>query len=478
MKSTALIFIIALLFSLVVSPTLMAQRPNVQWQRTFGGPEDDFAFWVEQTRDGGYILVGEKWYQSEEGQCSGVYLIKTNALGYQQWYTIPGGTALERYNRGRCVRQTADGGFIIGGTVINGCPPLYMWIGKTDSLGQAQWTNYLSAGAEAECVQLTGDGGYVLAGYTQLYDFYLVKINSYGDTVWTRTYDSTDEAAYVEPCTDAGYIIVGGSYNGNLLILKTDSLSNEEWRQQYSGGFGRCVKMTPDSGYVVIGSTDRYGAGGFDLWLLKLDQNGDSLWTHTYGGNYDDFGHTVEITADGGYIITGYMTLDEQGDLQAYLVKTNSLGDSLWTLAVGGSYEDVAFCGHQTADSGFVMAGYTSSFGAGQKNVYLVKTTAELPNGVSPTPCLTLLNNPYLNPSYPNPFNSVTIIRFDIITPCPVSLQIYNLLGQQVNTLIDQSAVQGSYSIPWNATNLPSGIYFCRLQAGNFVQTRKLVLLK
>ncbi|MBU1937247.1 T9SS type A sorting domain-containing protein [bacterium] len=149
--------------------------------------------------------------------------------------------------------------------------------------------------------------------------------------------------------------------------------------------------------------------------------------------------------------------------------------DSLWGRTFGGSDADICTSIQQTTDGGYILGGYTNSFGAGGWDFWLVKTGPEL----TAEPLDAFLPTEHaLHPNWPNPFNPTTTIRYDVKQTGHVQLTIFNLLGQEVTRLVDSQRLAGTYTISWNATDLPSGIYFYQLQTADFVQTRKMVLVK
>jgi hypothetical protein len=240
-------------------------------------------------------------------------------------------------------------------------------------------------------VQQTTDGGYIIAGYTESFgagsgDVYLIKTDADGDSLWTKTYGGTgnDDGWSVQQTTDGGYIIAGSTmsmetYIANVYLIKTNSSGDTLWTRTYGGtakDFGVSVQQTSDDGYIVAGKTKSYGAGSGDVYLIKTDADGDTIWTRTYGGSNDEAGKSVQQTSDGGYIIAGYK--DYGGwDCDVYLIKTNSSGDTLWTRTYGGGDREWGHSVQQTSDGGYIIAGYTASFGAGFKDVYLIKTDTD-----------------------------------------------------------------------------------------------------
>jgi len=203
------------------------------------------------------------------------------------------------------------------------------------------------------------------------------------DTLWARTYGggSTDVGNSVQQTSDGGYIITGytNSYGGgsiDVYLIKVNADGDTLWTATYGGSdgeAGECVQQTDDGGYIITG-IDQYGEGS-DVYLIKVNGNGDTLWTRTYGGSGAEGGRSVQQTTDGGYIIAGY-TADSWGLSKVYLIKTDANGDTLWTKILGDSpYGDYSGRSvQQTTDSGYIIAGYTNVGGGGSYDVYLIKT--------------------------------------------------------------------------------------------------------
>jgi hypothetical protein len=148
------------------------------------------------------------------------------------------------------------------------------------------------------------------------------------------------------------------------------------WERTYGGSEiekGNSVEHTSDGGYIITGWTSSFAVGSFDIYLVRTDSNGDTLWTKAYGGEEMEEGCSVCQTADGGFIVAGYTYSYGNGNSDVYLIKTNSSGDTMWTRTVGGSEIDAAYSVANTQDGSFVAAGYTNSFGAVGSDVYLLK---------------------------------------------------------------------------------------------------------
>ena len=355
--------LITLLTAIYLTSIASAQT---SWLRTYGGTNDDGGESVQQTTDGGFIIAG--CTESFGAGGADFYLIKTDDSGDTLWTKTYGGTG---YDYGNFVRQTTDGGYIVVG-----------------------------------CTKSFGTGGY---------DVYLVKTNNSGDTLWTRTYggESDEWGCSIRQTTDGGYVIAGitgslGVDTADVYLLKTNASGDTLWTRTYGGtGFdwGNSVQQTTDGGYIIAGTTSTFGAGSDDVYLVKTNAQGDTLWTRTYGGTGEDYGNSVQQTSDGGYIIAGWTESFGAGLTDVYLIKTNASGDSLWTRTYGGTSYDEGNSVQQTKDGGYVIAGYTTSSGTGNVDVYLIKTDSLGDVGVAEP----LTGHP-LRPTrfliQPNPFTS------------------------------------------------------------------------
>jgi hypothetical protein len=369
------------------------------WEKTFGGSNYDEGHYVQQTKDGGYIIIGKT--ESFGNGDRDVLLLKTDENGDSLWIKTFGGKGEDVGVYGQ---QTSDGGYIIVGSTEsfgNGKDDntlfetqnnthfyktferMDLYVIKTDENGDSLWTKTFGGKGrdDGREIQQTSDGGYIIVGDTKNdgnWNVYLNKINENGDLLWTKTFEGSGNS--VKQTTDGGYIITNGTFSlrteSSLSLKKTDENGNLLWNKSYGTNFsgGGEIQQTSDGGYIIVGNIDK--GTNWDIYLIKTNSKGDSLWTKTFGGKNYESGSSVQQTSDGGYILTGgsssFGNKDSSGDM--YLVKTDENGDSLWIKTFGGKNYDIGFSIQQTKDGGYIITGITESFGNGKWDVYLIKT--------------------------------------------------------------------------------------------------------
>ncbi|MGD8545000.1 MAG: hypothetical protein PVH12_02390 [Candidatus Bathyarchaeota archaeon] len=357
---------------------------GTSWNQTYGGSNDDNAMVVVQTNDGGYAIIGHT-FSYGAGQLD-IWLIKTDSFGNIQWNRTFGGT---EYEYGATIIQTADGGYIIGGQTRSfGAGQTDPWLIKTDSFGNMQWNKTCGGIADEGVTALVqaNDGGYAIIGNTDAEGgvaCFLIKTDAMGNHQWNQTYKDTyrNYPSSGVLTSDGGYVMAGvrqpgGSSSRDFQLIKVDSSGNHLWNKTYGGSSEETaigVVRTVDGGYAIIGATHSFGVNT-DAWLVKTDATGNMQWNKNYGGTGQDVGDTIIQTFGGGYAITGQTTSFGAGSWDAWLIKVDSSGNHLWNQTYGGSSVDIGSNLIQTTDGGFAIASFTSSFGAGGVDFWLIKT--------------------------------------------------------------------------------------------------------
>lgn len=480
----------AVILGLVWAGNLHAGGPDSVWTRTYGGTAADYGYCVRQTpADGGYVIAGTT-YSFGAGSYD-AYLVKTDDQGDSLWMRTYGGPGAEyAYS----VEPTLDGGYILAGyTSSSGSGGNDFYLVKTDQYGNAAWEETYGGGGDdrARAVRQTlPDSGYIIAGYTASFglgaeSMYLVKTDASGIVAWTRTYGGPDwdEATDVEQTPDGGYIVVGstasfGSGMDEVYLIKTEPDGDSVWTRTIGAAgsdYGYSVDVTrPDSGFIVAGATYSFGAGS-QVYLARTTAHGDTLWTKSFGGASNDYGYSVRQTfPDSGFIVTGSTrSYGVGGDV--YIVKTDRRGDLIWTRNYGGSVYDEGMAVVQTVpDSGYVVVGSTRSFGSGNYDVYLLKSEPVLA-GIDDAD-LVACPAVFVRIS-PNPFTDGTLIQFDAPWDRPVPVRIYNLLGQEMAHFAAARS-----PLYWDGTAGPGrkaapGLYFIRVgQAGRSATAKALLM--
>ncbi|MBN2682223.1 MAG: T9SS type A sorting domain-containing protein [Bacteroidales bacterium] len=399
----------SILFVLSFSFMLNCQV-HIQWQKCLGGTDGDYAYSIQQTSNGGYIVAGST--SSNNGDVSGnnggtdIWIVKLDIIGNLLWQKCFGGTNDDYATH---IQKTDDGGYIVVGTTnsnngdVTGNNGSYdIWFVKLDNSGNIQWQKCIGGTNDdyAYFIQQTIDNGYIVAGYTWSNDgdisgnngnedMLIVKLDNSGNIIWQKCFGGTeyDRAHYIQQTTDGGYIVTGytfsndGDVSGNngeedMWVVKLDNLGDLQWQKclggtDWDGAFS--IKQTADGGYIVAGETcsgdgDVFGYNwGYDVWIVKLDNLGNIQWQKCLGGTYWEHSFSIQITSDGGYIVAGNSESNDgdvsgnHGNVDFWVAILDNLGNIKWQKCLGGSGIDGAYNVQQTIDGGYIVAGTTNS---------------------------------------------------------------------------------------------------------------------
>ena len=479
----------------------VAQGPDTLWTKTYGGTEYDGGYSVQECTGGGFIIAGET-YSFGAGSFD-IYLIRTNADGDTLWTQTYGGTD---YDWGSSVQECvptksgqASGGFIIAGVTCSfGAGSFDVYLIRTNADGDTLWTQTYGGTNwdKGSFVQECASGGFIIAGYTGSFgagerDVYLIRTDADGDTLpdsvgtgWTKTYGgiSYDYGNSVQECAGGGFIIAGytksfGAGSEDVYLIRTDADGAPLWTKTYGGtdsDRGNSVQECAGGGFIIAGYTKSFGAGSEDVYLIRTDADGAPLWTKTYGGTDSDRGESVQECAGGGFIIAGETESFGAGQRDVYLIRTDADGDTLWTKTYGGTGSDRGESVQECAGGGFIIAGKTESFGAGQSDVYLIRISEAGVEEQKELRVESLELRVFPNPSFGN-----AVIKYGLQEKANVSLGLYDITGRLVKTLYSGTQEKGEHKVNVGAYHdTPTGIYFVKMETSEFKATKKLTILR
>ncbi len=479
---------------LLLLPIVLYAQPDTLWTWTTDLDGPGLFTSVELTADGGYVVGG---YGPEPTRMScDIWFHKLNVSGVPVWNRL-----IDHRNNEGCdaMLPTSDGGYLLVGSFWDTDQlPIDILAVKTDATGDTLWCRLYrhfewNDEWEVNGIVAVPDGGYAMVGTTVdasgiSYDAFLMRIAENGDSLWTRQYGGVGGDYGNDILTvDDGYAIVGGRSRNvagdvagpDCWLVRTNAIGDTLWTRSYrhnndywNNGIRIC--RAAGGGYVICGVVETVGYGNSDAWLIRTDENGDTLWTRCYSGPGEQSFNDVQLTMDGCYLAVGH------DNSSALMVKYDSAGNTVWskTVDMGGEMSWLMRV-RQTPDSGYIAAGKNDPIGAPYATGFVLKTTPDAMLAAEPDHLLhTMPQTLELHPAYPNPFNAVTTLSFSLSHSSSVTLTVFDLLGQVVYETNLGQLTTGVHRHLFNANDLPSGVYLARVQAGKESQMQKIVLLK
>ncbi len=419
MNSTTL-WTMALVTSGIVAGTCGGQTK--EWDRRFGGSAYDLCYSIQQTADGGTIMLGVSNSGADGDKTEAArglrdyWLVKVGANGTKEWDRRFGGASDEF---GKSVQQTRDGGYILGGYSYSGVGgdktqasrgQSDYWIVKTDAAGVKQWDRRFGGTApeKLEHVLQTADGGYLLGGYSESgaggdkteasrggWDYWIVKVDSTGTKEWDKRFggDSWEALSGLAQAADGGFVLGGYSFSGaggdktepawgdaDFWIVKVDANGTKQWDRRFGGANWDalyCLQPTSDGGYILAGDSEsgadgdktEASRGSSDYWVVKVNSTGAKQWDKRLGGTGWDSPDSIIQTADGGYLLGGSSdsgvggdkTEPTRGDQDFWVVKVDAGGRKMWDRRFGGADTEWLYSVGQARDGDYLLGGHSAS---------------------------------------------------------------------------------------------------------------------
>jgi hypothetical protein len=491
---------LGLLVLVAITPHLIAQ-PTIQWQRCLGGSNWDAANALIQTSDGSFLVAAVA--KSDDGDVSNphgehdCWLIKMNDEGSILWEKTYGGSGYDVFNS---VQELNEGGYIVAGStssydgdVVDHHGASDLWLLKTDTDGNLLWKKTFGGSTWDGCEEVlqTTDGGFILTGYTEsndgdvsghhgLKDFWVVKLSSTGAIQWQKALGGTgfDNLRGIVQSNDGGYLVIGETYSsdgdipiyrgqGDCWAVKLDENGATIWSKTY-GGTGNDtfigITKTHDGRYLLVGNTSSsdgdvfFNHGDWDCWVVKMYDNGEIEWQKTFGGTGGDRGFSVQETADNNFIIAG-ITTSHDGDVtggyssaNVWVFKISTIGDLQWQKPLGGDEGEYGFAVCQTQEHGYLVCGVTHSSN-GDVSGYHASADGWVVK-LSPESSSTYTPQELELSISPNPASQLISIQIPTLSAVGIlKISITDLLGRKIS---EQTI---SYKEPVNIAALPNAVY-------------------
>lgn len=425
---------------------------QISWEKIFSKKSSDVFRNVLEVPSGGYLAIG--YSADSTANDTDAYVVRLTTSGDTIWtkYLNGSGSGKDLLYKGII---TADGGFAFCGYSTNaGAANDDVFFLKMDANGSVQWTNYWGGTGRdrGQDIVQTPDGGYAITGYSTsppaaYYDAFLLRINGAGDTLWSKLYGGGgyEDANALVLLPDSGFVLGGQASNGgngfDMYMVRTNSLGDTLWTKKFGSidtdNIESIIRL-PDGSLILAGGTeDLTGFGGNDGIMVKTDSGGSILWSKTYGGNSQDDFHQVYQTSDNGFILSGTTRSSGPIDPNIWLMKTNAAGDSIWSQTFGGNNHDHGYGGIQTLDGGYVVVGYSSSFGFRGEEAYIAKTDG-LGNISNPLTYISVsaLTQPLQGSCSRNNVKVRVLVRNygrDTVPSVPVTIQITGAITQTIS---------------------------------------------
>jgi hypothetical protein len=469
--------------------TAIAEIGDELWMQIYNRTGADSATSIVQTSDGGFAIAGWKTTGTNNKD---IFLIRTDSSGYFLWDRTYGGSLDDVANS---ILTTTDNGLIMAGwTKSRGAGGTDVLIIKTNESGDTAWTRTFGGVNDdtARCIKPTSDNGYIICGVTDFDDGmgrsfknYWFKINASGARQWGYCSGGRwgDCANSIIPVS-GGFVFTGWNRSSAGINCvhaeKINSSGTNVWTQTYSqipNSIGHSITQLSDGQFIIAGEVTTQASGRQTL-LMKINTTGDLVWNYDFGDNDLEAGYSVCRTFDGGFISGGIKTTGVSPDSSDfYLIKTDAGGTFEWDKAFSLGSRGRGSAIIIASDSNYVMAGSSNLTDSVYSDFCLLKiqgkeiVNIDQFNDNLPTAF-------QIQPNYPNPFNSQTVINYSLAEESIVKIHIYDIMGRMIDRLFEGSQPAGNHQITWAASEMASGIYFCKICTGPKSDIGRMMLIK
>jgi len=462
-----------------ISLISFCQAPDSLWMLNYGGTDHDLGFDVLEDDDGIYYAIGKTKSSGNGGYDA--YVVKLDNNGGVIWEKTYGG-ALDEQIVSIC--PALYQGFMLAGytaTDAQGISDIWiLYISEDgDSIASVKYGGLTSD--QAYCIRPNVDQGYIVTSRTSVYQWgdqvYLMKLDVSLDTIWTKTFGgpSQDYGHWVEETSDYGYIVAGRTYTssapetGDAWAIRTDNNGDTLWTRKYGGNdedIFYAVAET-DDGFLFAGQTWSFGAGLIDVYVVRTDCNGDTVWTKTYGGSNADYAYRIFKTEDDAFVISGY-SQSLTGSRDVYLLKIDIDGNLLWEDYYGDDQDnEYLYGGNPTADGGFVFAGKNAKYFGSDDDMFVLKLGPE-GVGVSENFCFS---HHAINIS-PNPSGGIFTIDISGVSEEIYDVRIIDLTGNALEVFPLKKRTKRMI----NMSEYEAGIYLIQAVSGKTLETVKFMI--
>ena len=399
-----LLFLILISFLSIDYVSSESKGNAITWDKTFGGRREDMGFSIIQTENGGYAVAGYTMLDREkrkdtwraklgyivltEEKKQDFWIIKLDKNGNMEWDEVFGQNGPDIANS---IIQTKDGGYVVAGfTWTIYARKQDIWIIKLYENGNIEWDKTFDEDENdiAYSLAQTEDGGYIVAGSTGLKlwgetNCWVIKLDAKGNMEWENNFGGTgwDGIYSIIQTKDGSFITTGcvwskGAGRGDVRVAKLNKRGDLVWDKTFGGSENDeaySIIQTNDGGYAIAGFTVLEDTGDRDIWVIKLDKEGNQIWNRTLGGTSEDWANSIIQDKNGNYMVAGWTKSMGAGKTDVWIVKLDKRGDLVWDKTFGGSENDEAHSIIQTEDEGYAVVGWTKSKSAGNADVWVIK---------------------------------------------------------------------------------------------------------